>query len=151
SKEPPPTVGEAYAAPLAGEFPSRSRHMALRVTLVQGGGTGLDQVPAVQAILKAAGVDIAWDEFFAGWAAVEQGRPAIADELLASVRGNGVALKTRLLPPPTDPSALHFRERGNFNVDFRRRLGLFASVRPLKNLPGLTARFQGVDMLVIRE
>src|SRR5262249_41961061 len=39
----------------------------------------------------------------------------------------------------------------NFNVRFRRELGLFASVRPLKNLPGLPARFQNVDMLVIRE
>ncbi len=36
-------------------------------------------------------------------------------------------------------------------MQFRRELGLFASVRPLKNLPGLPARFTGVDMLVIRE
>ena len=36
-------------------------------------------------------------------------------------------------------------------MQFRRELGLFASVRPLKNLRGLPARFQGVDMLVIRE
>src|SRR5262249_43763436 len=40
---------------------------------------------------------------------------------------------------------------GNLNVQFRKELGLFASVRPLKNLPGLPARFSGVDMLVIRE
>jgi isocitrate dehydrogenase (NAD+) len=39
----------------------------------------------------------------------------------------------------------------NFNVQLRRELGLFATVRPLKNLPGLPARFEGVDMLVIRE
>src|SRR5204862_5259670 len=39
----------------------------------------------------------------------------------------------------------------NFNVQFRRELGLYASVRPLKNLPGLPARFQGIDMLVLRE
>ena len=32
--------------------------MSLRVTLIQGGGAGFDQVPAVQRILKAAGVDI---------------------------------------------------------------------------------------------
>ena len=36
-------------------------------------------------------------------------------------------------------------------MQFRRELGLFASVRPLKNLRGLPARFQGVDILVIRE
>ena len=43
------------------------------------------------------------------------------------------------------------RRRANLNVQLRRELGLFATVRPLKNLPGLPARFQGVDMLVIRE
>jgi isocitrate dehydrogenase (NAD+) len=36
-------------------------------------------------------------------------------------------------------------------VQFRRALGLFASVRPLKNLPGLPSRCQNVDMFVIRE
>src|SRR5207237_8386798 len=39
----------------------------------------------------------------------------------------------------------------NYNVKFRRALGVFAAVRPLKNLRGLPARFQGVDILVIRE
>ena len=38
-----------------------------------------------------------------------------------------------------------------FNVQFRKKLGLYAAVRPLKNLQGLPARFQGVDLLVIRE
>ena len=47
--------------------------MALRVTLIQGGGIGLDQVPAVQAILDAAGVAIDWDEHLAGWASMERG------------------------------------------------------------------------------
>jgi isocitrate dehydrogenase (NAD+) len=124
--------------------------MALRVTLIQGGGSGLDQVPAVQEILRAAGVDIDWDEHLAGWAALERGGPALPEALLASVRQNRLALKTMLLPPPGRPPGLP-PEAGNFNVQFRRELGLFASVRPLKNLPGLPARFQNVDMVVIRE
>ena len=118
--------------------------MSLRVTLVQGGGAGLDQAPAVQRILKAAGADIAWDEHLAGFAAVECGQDAFSEAMLRSVRDTGLALKTKLLVPPDG-------QRVNFNVQFRRALGLFASVRPLKNLRGLPARFQGVDMLVIRE
>ena len=118
--------------------------MTLRVTLIQGGGSGLDQVPAVRRILEAAGVAVAWDEHLAGLASLERGGPAMPPAMLESVRANGLALKTKLLSPPGPPS-------GNFNVRFRRELGLFASVRPLKNLRGLPARFQGVDMLVIRE
>jgi isocitrate dehydrogenase (NAD+) len=132
--------------------------MALRVTLIQGGGAGLDQVPAVKAILSAAGASIDWDEHLAGWASLERGGEAIPPTLLRSVRETGLALKTMLLPPPAPPSPPIWGggggsrpEQVNFNVQLRRELGLFASLRPLKNLAGLPARFQGVDMLVFRE
>jgi isocitrate dehydrogenase (NAD+) len=124
--------------------------MALRVTLIQGGGSGLDQAPAVQAILRAAGAAIDWDEHLAGWASMERGGAAIPETLLRSVRDTGLVLKTKLLPPP-GPAAGPRPEKVNFNVQLRRELGLFATVRPLKNLAGLPARFQNVDMLVIRE
>lgn len=116
----------------------------LRITLIQGGGTGDDQVPAVKAVVAKAGVPVQWDEHVAGLAALEKGKPALSVEMLQSVRENGLALKTKLLSPTGAP-------HGNYNVQFRRELGLFASVRPLKNLRGLPARFQGVDLFVIRE
>ncbi len=118
--------------------------MVLPVTLIQGGGAGRDQAPAVQRILQAAGADFAWEEFPAGLAAIEQGLPPLPDAMLQSVRRTGLALKTKLLNSPKEP-------QHNFNLDIRRELGLFASIRPLKNLRGLPARFQGVDMLILRE
>ncbi len=118
--------------------------MSVRVTLVQGGGSGTDQAPAVKRILEAAGVDIQWDEHRAGLAALERGDPALPDAMLQSVRTNGLSLKTMLLSPTDAPAT-------NYNVAFRRALGLCASVRPLKNIAGLPARFQNVDILVIRE
>jgi isocitrate dehydrogenase (NAD+) len=126
--------------------------MGLAITLVQGGGVGFDQVLAVQAILKAAGVEVDWDEHLAGWASLERGGAALPEELLRSVRARGLVLKTKLMPPPgTDEGDFAHKRAGNFNVQLRRELGLFAAVRPLKNLAALPARFQGVDMLVIRE
>src|SRR5262245_59294599 len=101
--------------------------MMLRVTLIQGGGMGLDQVPAVQRIIDAAGVKIDWDEHLAGLASIQNGGPPLPEAMLRSVRENGLALKTKLLSPPGP----------NFNVLFRRELGIFAAVRPLKNLHGL--------------
>ncbi|MBM4072312.1 MAG: isocitrate dehydrogenase [Planctomycetes bacterium] len=114
----------------------------IRVTLIQGGGLGLDQAPAVQRILQAAGAQVAWDEHSAGHAAVERGLPPLPEPMLQSVRDNGVALKTKLLSAAGEP---------NFNVKLRGALGLFASIRPLKNVPGLPARFHDVNMLVLRE
>ncbi|MBV9125206.1 MAG: isocitrate dehydrogenase [Planctomycetes bacterium] len=116
----------------------------MKVVLIQGGGIGYDQIPAVQGILEAAGVAIAWEEYQAGLASLEHGGPALPKEMLEAVRGTGLALKTKLLSPPGPTQA-------NYNVQFRKELGLFATVRPLKNIRGLPARFQGVDILVIRE
>jgi isocitrate dehydrogenase (NAD+) len=77
-------------------------------------------------------------------ASIQAGGAALPDAMMKSVRETGLALKTRLLSPPGPPSA-------SYNLLFRREMGIFATVRPLKNLKGLKARFQGVDMLVIRE
>src|SRR5262249_52751232 len=87
---------------------------------------------------------------------IQQGGVALPEAMLRSVRETGLALKTKLLspPPPSAPAKGDgpvSARTANFNIQFRRALGLFASVRPVKNLAGLPARFQGVDILVIRE
>ena len=116
----------------------------MRVTVIQGGGPGYDQVPAVQRILKAAGVVLEWDEHLAGLPAIENGGEALPKALIDSFHSTGLALKTKLLSPVG-------KKEHNYNVLFRQKLDLFASVRPLRNLPGLPARFQNVDFVVIRE
>jgi len=116
----------------------------LHVPLIQGGGIGHDIVPAVKNIIAAAGVDVAWEDHLAGGEAASSGKEPLPKAMLDAVRKAGVALKTKLQRPPRDA-------RVNYNIQLRRELGLFASVRPLKNLPGLPSRFQNVDMLVFRE
>jgi isocitrate dehydrogenase (NAD+) len=115
----------------------------MRVTLIQGGGVGEDQIAAVKQILSAAGAAMEWDEHRAGTASLERGEQALPPAMLKSVRETGLALKTKLLSPPG--------QAGNLNVQLRKELGLFAAIRPIKNIRGLPARFQGVDFLVIRE
>lgn len=118
--------------------------MSLRVTLIQGGEIGHDLVPAVKRVLTAAGVDIVFDEHVAGYEAIRQGLDALPAPMLDSVKKNGLALKTKLMSSPDKPLL-------NYNVQLRRTLQLYATVRPLKNLRGLKARFDNIDMLVIRE
>jgi isocitrate dehydrogenase (NAD+) len=122
----------------------RKESRELRVTLIQGGGIGYDLVPAVRHVLETASVKIRWDEHLAGGEAVARGQEALSPALLQSIQRNGLALKTKLMPTPQSPHT-------NYNVVLRRQLGMFAAVRPLKNIQGLTARFQNVDMIVIRE
>ena len=117
----------------------------MRVTFVQGGGVGFDQQAAVARVLAAAGVPVEFDVHLAGRASLDQGKDALPASTFEAVRASGLALKTKLLPPlgPGNPP--------NYNVDFRRRLGLFASVRPVHNLAGLPSRFAGVNFLLVRE
>jgi isocitrate dehydrogenase (NAD+) len=118
--------------------------MIPRIVFIQGGGIGIDQEAALRRIFDAAGVEIDWQRFEAGLAALEKGLEPMPRAMLDAVRETGVALKTKLLNPPGDAYP-------NFNVQLRQELGLFASVRPLQNLEGLPARFRGVNILLVRE
>ncbi len=118
--------------------------MSRDVIFIQGGGVGIDQERSIRRLLAAVGADISFEVMYAGRAAVEQGQPPLPPELIAAVRQRGIALKTKLLPP-RDGSQV------NYNVQLRRALGLFASVRPVHNLEGLPSRFRGVNFLLVRE
>ena len=116
----------------------------MKVVFIQGGGVGIDQEAAVRKIIAAAGVEIDWQVLLAGQAAVDAGQPPLSPALFDAVRQTKVALKTKLLHPPGPV-------RSNLNLKFRHDLGLFASVRPLRNLAGVPSRFSGLDILLIRE
>jgi isocitrate dehydrogenase (NAD+) len=111
---------------------------------IQGGGLGVEQEAALRRLLAAVGVACDWPVYYAGQAAIEKGMPPLPDDLLAAVRKTGVALKTKIVRPANDQST-------NYNVLLRRKLGCFASARPLKNIRGLPARFQNIDILLVRE
>ena len=120
-----------------------------RIVFIQGGGIGLDQELSVRRILQAAGVEIDWQIFPAGREAQAHALPAVSNELIAAVRETGVALKTKLLSR-TDIASISGLP-ANANVQFRKALGIFAVVRPIRNLPGLPSRFQKVDFALVRE
>ncbi len=124
-----------------------------KVVFIQGGGVGIDQEKAVRQVLDAAGVRADFEVHPAGRAALDLGREALPPGLFEAVREHGVALKTRLLQPKGagTPTAHGPKVPLNYNIEFRRRMGLFASVRPVHNLAGLASRFTGVDFLLVRE
>lgn len=124
-----------------------------RVVLIQGGGVGLDQEAAVRRLLAAVNVPVEFDVYPAGRAALDRGDDALPAAAVDAVRRAGVALKTKLFQPKgaDTPTAHGPVVPTNYNVEFRRRLGLFASVRPVHNLAGLPSRFTGVNFLLVRE
>jgi isocitrate dehydrogenase (NAD+) len=124
-----------------------------KVVFVQGGGLGVDQELSVRRLFEAAGVPVEFELRLAGRAALEQGQEALPKETLEAIRECGLALKTKLIQPKGagTPTAHGPAVPTNYNVAFRKKLGLFASVRPVHNLPGIPSRFTGVDFLLVRE
>jgi isocitrate dehydrogenase (NAD+) len=118
--------------------------MTHTITLIPGDGIGPDISHAVQKIIAAAGVDISWEEIPARAEFDRRGIDFLKSGVVESIRKNRVALKGPLTTavaggPPS------------INVGLRQALDLYANLRPVKNLEGVQSRFQGVDIVLIRE
>jgi isocitrate dehydrogenase (NAD+) len=118
--------------------------MTHTITLIPGDGIGPEVTDAVLRILDATGVSISWERQLAGVVAFERTGEALPAELLASVRRNKVALKG----PVGTPIGEGFT---SVNVGLRKALDLYANLRPVWNLPGVPARCEGVDLVIVRE
>jgi isocitrate dehydrogenase (NAD+) len=114
------------------------------ITLSPGDGIGPEVTRATQRVIEAAGVRIEWEPHDAGAAVAEARGTTLPDEVLASIRRNKVALKG----PIGTPIGKGFR---SVNVTLRQALDLYANVRPVRSLPGVEPRFEGTDMVIVRE
>src|SRR5271170_2350734 len=114
------------------------------ITLIPGDGIGPEVTRATQRVLEAAGVRIEWDVHNAGAAVAETRGTTLPEEVLESIRRNKVALKG----PIGTPIGKGFR---SVNVTLRQALDLYANVRPVRSLPGVEPRFEGTDIVIVRE
>ncbi len=118
--------------------------MSYTVTLIPGDGIGPEVMAAAVRVLSATGVAFEWETEAAGLSAIgEHGTPLPA-RTLESVRKNKVAFKG----PTETPIAGGHR---SVNVELRKKLDLYANLRPVETLPGVKSRYDGVDLVVVRE
>jgi isocitrate dehydrogenase (NAD+) len=114
------------------------------ITLIPGDGIGPEISHAVTGILKAAGLNVHWDVQEGGEAAALAGRGVMPDTTIESIARTKIALKG----PTTTPTGGGHQSA---NVTLRKRLDLYANVRPAKSLPGYKTRFENVDLMIVRE
>jgi len=118
--------------------------MGHSVTLIPGDGIGPEVVAAAVRVLGATGVELRWETEPAGAAALGQYGTPLPQSVLESIRRNRLALKG----PTETPIAGGHR---SVNVELRKTLDLYANLRPVKTLPGVRSRYDGVDLIVVRE
>lgn len=114
------------------------------ITLIPGDGIGPEVAEAAKKCIEAAGVDIKWDIQKAGEDVIEKCGTPLPEKVIQSIKKNKVALKG----PVTTPVGYGFR---SVNVSLRKKLDLYACVRPAKYYKGVNSKYEGIDIVVIRE
>ncbi|CAD8109894.1 unnamed protein product [Paramecium sonneborni] len=115
-----------------------------KVILFPGDGIGPEISKAVIDIFDAAKVPIEWEFHEIHKKRVTDQGDLITEETLKQVK----ALKYALKGPFETPIGKGYR---SINVTLRKRLQLFANVRPCKSIKGVMTPYPGVDVVTIRE
>jgi len=118
--------------------------MAYRITLIPGDGVGPEVTEATTRVLAATGVSFDWELADMGSRAQNTAGTPLPESTLESVTRNKVALKG----PVTTPVGSGFR---SVNVALRKKLGLYACLRPCKTYPGAPSLYKDVDIVIVRE
>jgi len=120
--------------------------VAYQVTLIPGDGIGPEVAEAAARAVDATGVKIDWERIELNADVIRKKGEVLPNEVMDSLNRTRVGLKG----PVATPIAGGFP---SVNVALRKRLDLFANVRPVRSLPGVKTRFQDVkiDMVIFRE
>jgi isocitrate dehydrogenase (NAD+) len=116
----------------------------MQIVLIEGDGIGPEVTQAACRVVAAAGVKIDWVKAPAGIPAAERYGEPLPEQTLEMIRRYRVALKG----PCTTPVGKGYR---SINVRLRQGLDLYASVRPVRTMPGVKTPYEKVDLVVVRE
>jgi len=115
-----------------------------KITLIPGDGIGPEVTGATISVLRAAGFEAEWETFVVGAEALSRFGDPLPQDLIDSIKRNKIALKG----PVATPIGTGFVSS---NVRLRKALDLYANLRPIKSLNGVSSRYEDVDLVVVRE
>jgi isocitrate dehydrogenase (NAD+) len=120
--------------------------VSYQVTLIPGDGIGPEVAAAARRAVDATGVRIDWETVELNADVIKKTGESLPQYVLDSLERTRVGLKG----PVTTPIGGGYT---SVNVALRKRLDLFANVRPVHSLPGVVTRFDDVkiDMVIFRE
>jgi homoisocitrate dehydrogenase len=116
-----------------------------QICLIPGDGIGAEVIPAARTVLEATGIAFEFTEAEAGWDTFQSRGTSVPEATIELVQQSHATLAGAF----TSPSR---KVEGHFGAIryMRRRLDLFANLRPARTRP-VPGCFEGVDMLMVRE
>ncbi|MBY6205284.1 isocitrate dehydrogenase [Halomonas denitrificans] len=118
--------------------------MTTTITVIRGDGIGPEIMDATLKVLDALDCGFEYDVQRAGLEAQDADGTLLPQATLDSIEKNKLVLKG----PLTTPVGGGFR---SLNVELRKRFDLYANVRPAISFPGTRSRYDGIDLITVRE
>lgn len=120
--------------------------MPYSVTLIPGDGIGPEVADAAVRAVDATGVHINWHRVELTSHIIQNSGQVLPEYILDSLNQTTIGLKG----PVTTPVAGGFQ---SVNVALRKKMDLYANVRPVRTLPGVKTRYMDllIDMVIFRE
>lgn len=113
------------------------------VTLIEGDGIGPEICSEMRKVVAATGVKIEFFPAYAGQTGIEKFNDTLPAQTLKLIKKHRVAIKGPLMTPIA-------KGFGSINVLLRKKLELYANVRPVRSYPGVSA-YPDVDIVIMRE
>ena len=118
------------------------------VVMIPGDGIGPEVSGATRKVIDAAGkmtgARFDWVEMPAGEAAIKTHGDTLPDVTIEALNQHKIGFKG----PVGTPIGKGFR---SVNVTLRKKMDLYAAVRPVRNLPNIKTRYDNVDLVIFRE
>ncbi len=116
----------------------------MKVVLIPGDGIGVEIAESVKTISDAMHLDIQWEEYQAGANYANKTGELFEPGLMDAIEQYHWVLKG----PTATPIGTGFR---SVNVALRQKFHTYANVRPVRTLAGIPSRYEGIDIVTIRE
>ena len=116
-----------------------------KICIIPGDGIGQEVIPAAVRVLQATGLGLEFIYADAGWETFSKTGNSVPDETLEKVKASHATLAGAFTSPSKKVEGFYGAIRF-----MRRKLDLFANLRPAKTRP-IEGSFQNVDMLMVRE
>ena len=118
--------------------------MSRTIAVIRGDGIGPEIMHATLRVLDVLDAGLKYDFVEAGVAAYEKCGELLPQATLDSISQHRIALKSPLSTPIGGGFA-------SLNVELRKRFDLYANVRPAISMPGTKSRYEGIDLITVRE
>lgn len=121
-------------------------HVPYSVTLIPGDGIGPEVADATRRVVEATGVEIDWHRVELTSDIIQNFGQVLPEYVVDSLARTKIGLKG----PVSTPIAGGY---SSVNVALRKKMDLYANVRPVRTLPGVKTRYSDVtiDMVIFRE